>query len=78
MLLRVIGVVIGGKVFHFVVLGLWLVVPPLWFAIESMYFAKFWSAERKVRLKETQEIVTKIWAGVSALLALLASELSRG
>ena len=58
--------------FHLVVLGLWLVVPPIWFVIETMWLVK---DRQNVELKQSQELISKVWAGVSALLAMLAATL---
>jgi hypothetical protein len=65
------------KVFHFVVLGLWLLGPPIWFVYESLILAKSYNETRKAKLKGTQELISKVWLGVSALLGVLASALKR-
>lgn len=59
------------KVFHVIVLGLWFVFPPVWFVVETQYFARDWSDQRKTELKNTQDLMAKLWVGVSALLAFL-------
>jgi hypothetical protein len=37
--------------FHLVVLGLWLVVPPVWFMVETLHFAKTWTHAEKAQPK---------------------------
>ena len=61
------------KVFHLIVLGLWLVVPPVWFMVEARWVKVKRTRAATVKLKETQEFVTKIWAGISALLGVLGA-----
>jgi hypothetical protein len=56
--------------FHLVTLGLWLVVPPLWFVLESVWMVNDRTDPSLVR---TQELLSKVWAGISALLAGLAA-----
>jgi hypothetical protein len=58
------------RIVHLVVLGLWLVVPPIWFVIEAQRLVK---DRQDVNFKQDQEMYSKVWAGVSAFLALLTN-----
>jgi hypothetical protein len=57
------------RALHVIILCLWILVPPIWFAIEpSLPHGK---NEKKFR--KGQDAWSKIWVGVSAMLTLLAS-----
>jgi len=60
------------KAVQLVILCIWIVSPPLWFAVEPLL-----TKEKKLteELRQGQEIVARIWLGVSAMLGLLASAL---
>jgi hypothetical protein len=55
--------------FHLWVLGLWIVVPPAWFAIEGLYLSDL--LDKRVARK--QDLLAKVWAGVVGLLTGLAA-----
>ena len=55
------------KVFHHVVLCLWIIAPPLWFLIETLYLAE---DRHDSNMVQTQELMSKLWVAVSVLLGL--------
>jgi hypothetical protein len=58
------------KLFHLFVLCLWMVSPPVWFAVEPYLLRPF---QDKEAVKKTQEVWAKIWVGVSAMLTAIAA-----
>jgi len=60
------------RTFHLIVLSLWIIGPPAWFVVETQFLV----ADRQDwKLKQNQELLSKVWLGVSALLALLMNKL---
>jgi hypothetical protein len=60
------------KAVHLVILCLWIVVPPVWFAFEPLLLK---SGANRDELRKGQEPYSRIWVGVSAMLGVLASAL---
>jgi len=60
------------RAFHLVTLCLWIVGPPVWFAVESTLLN---STQDKDEVRKKQEVFARIWVGVSAMLGVLASAL---
>jgi hypothetical protein len=60
------------RTFHLIVLSLWIIGPPAWFVVETQFLV----ADRQDwKLKQNQELLSKVWLGVSALLALLMNKI---
>ena len=57
--------------FHLIVLGLWIIGPPAWFVVETQFLVL---DRQDWKLKQNQELFSKVWLGVSALLALLMNK----
>jgi len=60
------------QAFHLVTLCLWIVGPPVWFAVELTLLN---STQDKDEVRKKQEVFARIWVGVSAMLGVLASAL---
>jgi hypothetical protein len=56
--------------FHLIVLCLWIIVPPVWFAFETYLAGPHHDLNK---LRKSQEVFSRIWVGVSAMLGVLAS-----
>jgi hypothetical protein len=63
------------QAFQLGILCLWIIAPPCWFALESMALLKDEVPAVQENARRTQEIVSKVWVGVSAMLGVLASAL---
>ena len=70
------GVPVTGaeKAFHLVILCLWIVVPPLWFAVEPELLNP---TQDRDALTKKQELYARIWVGVSAMLGVLATAMAK-
>jgi hypothetical protein len=54
-----------------IILGLWTIVPPLWFLAEYGIFFKSSNPTDFERLKYFQDLASKLWAGMLATLTIL-------
>jgi hypothetical protein len=59
----------GRAEFHLFVLGLWFLAPPIWFVYEMQFYK--WTPAEKEELRRTQELFSRVWIAVSALLGFL-------
>jgi hypothetical protein len=64
----------GIKAFHVIVLCLWIIVPPVWFACERYLVGPEQDLEQ---LSKSQELFSRIWVGVSGMLSVLATALNK-
>jgi hypothetical protein len=54
------------------ILGAWVLLPPLWFFIEYIYFYRWWGKpECFEAFKYAQDLGSKGWAGMVAVLGVL-------
>jgi hypothetical protein len=69
----------GAKAFQLMILCLWIVLPPVWFAVE-LNLVKAGKTddeakEKRDEMRKNQEVFARVWLGVSAMLGVLASAL---
>jgi hypothetical protein len=60
----------NDEALHLIVLCLWIIVPPIWFACETYLVDP---EQKSEKLRRSQEGFSRIWVGVSAMLGVLAS-----
>lgn len=62
---------LSGEVVRKWLVAFWSIVPPLWFFAEFHWARRSKDEEELQRLKDSQELAGKIWAGLVAALSVI-------